>query len=373
MTVEERREHQRGPGRPAGCQAVRQFGGQQPGHRGGRRAIGHPLPAAQEGFVVIAAGQRGVPDHRTGLGERQRLAAEVGGQVLDMRMLARVRAETARQVGHGLAGAEPPHREHQCPALAGNGRGIPGRDQHPAGGPGRDEPVQIRRAAQVIEHDQPRPAGLAEPAGEPGRDRSGVARRRGSRRRGRRRVAAQHRGPAGGGHPGQQVHLAGAPQRLGERDRELGLAAWRQPVRRSCRGRVRGRQHHRRAGKQRGRQGGRRLRPGGVPVGQRRHGTRPDRPRRLPVSRPGWPGRAASLLPAVHGRQPWPEAVIALIAFRDNDITFGGHSICHLGRCRRGRRHAGSRAVRRPPRAQPAGPPGQPDLPSAIYSVACSL
>ena len=110
--------------------------------------------------------------------------------------------------------------------VAGEGRGVRGRDQDPARRSPWPEPVEIRRVGEIIEHHEPRSPGLAEPAKEARSDRLRVSRRVGSDHRDSRfHIARQHRRPARGDDPDQQVYFPGPPQGLSISHRELSLAA----------------------------------------------------------------------------------------------------------------------------------------------------
>ena len=78
------------------------------------------VPAADEVVPVVPAGQRGAGDHRTGLGERQRLAAQVLDEVDGAEALVGVRGQAADQVAQRLAGAERPDRETPVPVSRDN-------------------------------------------------------------------------------------------------------------------------------------------------------------------------------------------------------------------------------------------------------------
>ena len=189
--------------------------------------------------------------------------------------LVRVGRQAPVQIADGLTQAERPDRHD--PRAARDGCGVGGGHQHP---PGRAWPqtFQVRRIGQVIEYHQPRTAGLAQPAEELGGDRLATARlvpaAHGGRRRG---VAGQHRGPARGLDPDQQVYTARMPQRLGESHGQLGLTRRPQPI--LCIGsRPIGNERDRGPSRQRSCQGGGRLRPDTETLGQPRHRPRPDGP-----------------------------------------------------------------------------------------------
>ena len=210
-------------------------------HRPGQPRRGGRLAAACRGLrllldevvPVLAAADAGADDHRGRLGQRGRVAAQCVGQVDRAVALVRVGGQPARQVVQRLPDAERGHRTDQHPVLTGHRPGVRGGDQHPPGRPGRPQPVQVRRVPQVIEHHQPRPGGPVQPGDEPGRHRLGITLVIQAQLRGGLGVAGQDRGPAGGSHPGQQVDRAGLPQRLGQADRELGLAGRPRPARRA--------------------------------------------------------------------------------------------------------------------------------------------
>src|SRR5215471_16716904 len=117
-----------------------------------------------ESVPVTTARQAGTGDHRAGLEEGRGLAAEIGDEVYRSDPLVRVCGKAAHQVAQALAHAEFRHGESRRLALGGDRRGIRGRDQDPARRPSWPEIFQVRRIAQVVEHDQPGPGGLAKPA-----------------------------------------------------------------------------------------------------------------------------------------------------------------------------------------------------------------
>ncbi len=180
--------------------------------------------------------------------------------------------------------------------VAGEGRRVRGGDQDPAGRPGGPQLVQGRHVPHVFEHHQPRQAGLAEPPGEPAGDRLAVAGQVGlpHRRRGLR-VARQHGGPLGAGHPDQQFQAPGLPERLGDAHRELGLAAGLQPAAGPLPGDPGRDQDHHGTGDQGRREVGGRVRPRAEPIGERGHHARPDRPHRPALC----PHRPPEVIPSV--------------------------------------------------------------------------
>ena len=107
-------QHQRRPGQPARRQVVRALGGQRPGgqHRG-RHPVhpGHVLaPLGQRRPVLPAALLAGV-DHRGGLAQRERQAAEVLAQVQRLDPLVGMVGEPGAEVGQRLPPAQPGHRD----------------------------------------------------------------------------------------------------------------------------------------------------------------------------------------------------------------------------------------------------------------------
>ena len=212
LAVQQRGQRKLRPGSPIRCQLPGVLCRQAPGdRRRGQRAgagRGELRPPPGEVVPVLAAADARADDHRGGLGQRRRLAAQLAGQADRAAALVRVRGQPARQVVQRLPRAERGHRENPHPVLTGDRRGVRGGDQHPAGRPGRHQPVQVRRIPQVIEHHQPRPAGPLQPGQEPGRHRLGITAVIQPQLRGGLPVAGQHRRPAGRGHPGQQIHPA---------------------------------------------------------------------------------------------------------------------------------------------------------------------
>ena len=73
------------------------------------------VPPLEEQVPVVPAGQVGARDHRGGLAERQRLAAERLGEVDSALALDRVHGEPFGQAVQRLPGAEEPDRDDPCP------------------------------------------------------------------------------------------------------------------------------------------------------------------------------------------------------------------------------------------------------------------
>jgi len=196
---------------PARRQLIRASERERPRHCGCRRThagrLRRLLPPAHEMGAVLAARQRGVGDHRAGLGQRDGLQVQVLSQFDHTVPLVRVGRQASAQIANGLTQAERPDRHD--PHATGDGRGVGGGHQYPAGRADGPQTIQVRRVGQVIEYHQPRTAGLAQPAEELGGNRLTAARLvpagRGGRRRG---VAGQHSGPARGLDPDQQVYTA---------------------------------------------------------------------------------------------------------------------------------------------------------------------
>ncbi len=145
------------------------------------------------------------------MGERARVTAQHEGEVDRPVALLWVVGQEAHQVVHGFAGTERPHRHDLRLGLAGDSVLAGCGDQDPARRAARPQTVQVRRIPQVIEHHQPGPGGLGHPAGEAGGHLPGRAGRIDAHGRRSLDIAGQHRGPAAGINPGQQVHLAAAP------------------------------------------------------------------------------------------------------------------------------------------------------------------
>ena len=185
------------------------------GRAAGRAGAARLVAPVREMLAVVVARQFRAGDHRARLRQRQRLAVEVADQVDGALPLIEVRRQAADQVGERLPAAERADGD-DVRAPPEQGPGFGGGDQHPAGRPGRPgEPVvESDRRREVIEHHQPRPVGVAQPAEEAGRHRVGVAGELAADRGGGRRVAGEHRRPGGGGQPDDQVHRARLPQRL---------------------------------------------------------------------------------------------------------------------------------------------------------------
>jgi hypothetical protein len=216
VAVEESQQDQHQPDRFARHQDFGLAQGQRPGDRGGRRdlARGHPdlLPPAQEVLPVVLAGQSGIGDHRRSLGQRQRLTAERFDQVDRTLALGGIHAQPFGHAAEGLADAEEPDRVNLRPAPPGYHAGVRAGDDEPTGRPFRPEAFHFGDIRQIIEYHQPRPVGGGEPVDEARRDRFGRPGRLDARRRHRRlRVAGQHRRPAGGGDPDQDVDGARSP------------------------------------------------------------------------------------------------------------------------------------------------------------------
>ena len=182
--------------------------------------------------------------------------------------------QAAHQVIRRFAGAERPDRDCLCSRLPGGGLFLGGGDQDLARWPGRPQAVQGRGLAQVVEHYHPPAGGLVQPADQPPCYQSGRAGRTDAHRRRGLYVSRQHRGAAAGIDPGQQIHLAAAPQMPIQAGSKLRLAARpapRRPV-------LDVGQHDHGPRNQRLGQARRTFGPGDEPVGQRRHRAGASRP-----------------------------------------------------------------------------------------------
>ncbi|HET9968230.1 MAG TPA: hypothetical protein VFQ68_08320 [Streptosporangiaceae bacterium] len=222
-----------------------------------------------------------------GLGQRRRIAAQIGDQVYRAATLVRIRGQPAGQVAHRLSRAERRDHVDLHPPLTRHRGGICRRDEHLACRSLRPQAVQVRRVAQVIEHHQPRPAGPAQPRQHAGRYRLGIAAIVQAQLCGDLPVSGQHRAPAVRGNPGQHLDRTRPPQRMGETRCERSLAAAvRAPA---------GDQRHDRRREQHVFKTRHRLRPGDEALSQRRDRTNADGPHhtlRLPSGRFGSPGAA---------------------------------------------------------------------------------
>ena len=186
--------------------------------------------------------------------------------------LGRVHAQPLRQAVERLADAEESDRDDLRPAAPGGDRGVRAGDQHPPGQPLRPESVQILRLRQVVEDQQPRLAGLFQPADEAGGDRFGRA--GGLKAGGGRRslhATGKHRGPASGGDPDQRIYGRRAPERFRNDHGDLGLAARAEPVLLALGEGRTGYQRHGRTGHQRVYDPAGGIGPVGKSLGQRRH------------------------------------------------------------------------------------------------------
>ena len=225
MPVKQRGQGQERLGQPVRGKLIGTLERDRPRDRAGRRRcarrIGELLPPADEVVTVVVARHRGAGDHRAGLSQRGRLQADNADQVNRAEPLARVGDQPLHQVAEGLARVEQPDRQDLHAVR--DGCGVGAGHQNPAGRAGRPEAVQVRRIGQVVEYHQPWTAGLAQPGDKLGGDRLATARLvpagRGGHRRG---VARQHRGPARGLDPDQQVQLARRATATRRRPRRAG-------------------------------------------------------------------------------------------------------------------------------------------------------
>ena len=261
VRVEHGGQGQGRPGQPGGHELVRALGGQRPGGQDRRGdALDRPgrhvrAPFAELRAVLLAAQPVRV-HHRDRVGQADRQAVEVLGEIESLDPLVGVVGEPGTEVGQGLPAAEPAHRGD--PQAAGRrvragaeGRaGQPGRDDDLAVRSGRPQSVQVGHVGQVVEDQGPPPLGPGEPGGEAAR----VGRRAGVRvaradRAGRLREPGDDRLPAGGADPDQHVGGAGVPQGVSELHGELRLAG-ASLSRQGRLGLLAVGQHHRLAGEQ---------------------------------------------------------------------------------------------------------------------------
>ena len=248
------------------------------------------------------------------------------------------------------------------PVIAGDGRRVRGRDQHPADRALGPQALHVRRVGQVIEHHQPRPAGLAEPADEAGRHGLGVAHVIGTAGRRRLGVGRQHRGPARRRHPEQQVYPARSPQGFSEERGELSLAARPDPVGRTCRGVLPGDERHAGAGNQSRAKRGGGLGPRAEAIGQRGNRAGSDRPNHSRCLA----DRSRGPHPAVHG--PLPVTVhlhwyLPGIPDRAQPTRYGAPNSCDGGSVPKYHRNLNTM----PPTLRPAPAPA-PNAPIAAAS-----
>ena len=285
--IEQRRHRQRVSRRFRRGDGVGPVQRQRPGGRQGPGAFvgpgtGHQPGSLRQLLAVAAAAAMAVSDHGRRHGQAQWQAAEVGGEVKRPGPHARF-AEPSGQVAQRLARAERADFDDPPVASADHGGGQPGGDEDKAGRSRRPEPVQVAGIGDVVEHHQPRSAGLGQPGQEAGRGDAGISAGAGDFGcRQRLRVTAQNRVSAGSLNPCEQVYIAGSPRRQCDRGGELGLAGAAQGVHRvaSLRlGRSRLGEHRCPAG---ARGAGPRLRARVEARGQRRHRSRPDRPGCVP-------------------------------------------------------------------------------------------
>ena len=219
VAVQQRGEQQQRPGAAAGQQFLGVVRRQHPGDRGrGRLAPGRrpqPLPAAGRSSAGSHGSRcpsrpsprrpgRARPARRPGAppGHRPRCAGPGRWSAGSNRYAI---ASRGLKAGTGTATA--------CcrPATA---SGVRGSDQQPPGRTARQQAVQVRRVAQVVQDHQPPPGRAGQPASEPGRRRLGVAAVIQAQPRGGLRVPGQDRRPARRVHPGQQLDPARLPAGL---------------------------------------------------------------------------------------------------------------------------------------------------------------
>ena len=228
VVVQHGGQHQGGPGQAGRRQVVGALGREGPGGQDGGRhtvQIGHVLAALGQRHPVLAAALLAGVDHRGGLGQPERQAAEVLAEVERLDALVGMVGEPGAEVGQRLSPAQPRHRDDRdVPALELRGR-QPGGDQDPAGRAGRPQAFQVGQVGQVIDDQRPRAFGVGQPGDETCGGRLGsLAGMAGIHRVGRLREAGEDRLGVGRGHPDQDLDQPAVPHGVGELDRQLGLA-----------------------------------------------------------------------------------------------------------------------------------------------------
>ena len=229
VRVEHGGQRQRRPGRARGRQFVRALRRQRPrGQHGGGDAVhpdrGHVLTPLPEPAPVLPAAQPVQAHHRGGLAQGERQPVQVRAQVQGFGPLLGKVGEPGAQVREHLAAAEPADRRDPRPGREGGIGQAGGDDDLPSRTRG-PEVFQVSQAGQVVEDQRPRAPGVCQPAGETARGGLGGQRLIGrADRPGPLREAGDDRLPAGRRDPDQRVDRAGAPQRVAERHRDLGLS-----------------------------------------------------------------------------------------------------------------------------------------------------
>ena len=237
-------EYQGRPGKARGRQLVGVLDGERPGGEQRLRATfdqrlrGGPQAHRVLG-AVVPAGALGHGDHGGGLCERERLPAEVLGQVKRLDPLVGEGGEPGIEVGERLAPAEPGD------GVGGHVGARPGKlgltqlagHDHLPRRAARPQPVDVDGGGHAVEYHRPAALGRAQPAEE---TLGGAFCRAGGRPvvdqqvqvRRRPRVARDDRAPVSGGNPGQHVDRPRRPHRVRESDRELCLARPARPEQR---------------------------------------------------------------------------------------------------------------------------------------------
>ena len=212
------------------------FGGQRPGGQDRRRHAfdqppGHVLAPLAELDPVLPAAQPVHVHHGGRLGQAERQAIEVLAEVKRLHPLVGIVGEPRAQVGQGLPAAEPADRDDLQARRAGVSAGQerrtrqPGGDDDLTGRASLPQPPQVGQVGQVIDDQCPRAVRPGQPGHQGGRGGLGAGLRVGGPHQlGRLGEPGEHRFPAQGADPDQDLdHPAGA-QRVHELGGELRLA-----------------------------------------------------------------------------------------------------------------------------------------------------
>ena len=179
VTIQGRGQDQHGLHRRLGQQSRRVLDAERPGDRRRGRAArergGKLFTLAQVLVEVVAAGQDRAVEHGAGLAEGQRLTAEDVDQVDGASALAAVVGKPAEQVAERFPATEARHGERLQVVAAQRRRRLGGRHAASCRTGRLATALDVLRGGQIIEHNEPSPAGLVQPADEPGGDGFGVA------------------------------------------------------------------------------------------------------------------------------------------------------------------------------------------------------